>query len=361
MPELAALARRAVRASRPSLRCADTEIVTADVSDFGDFDDVTVAYLYDPVRGETLERVIAKLVESRKSSNRPLRVIYHHPSESARFERTGRFRLARFGRRRLMRWRRTSELVVYEFQGAACAGASEIDGLDQDGTMPPLSRRPRTRRHRNLPSPHFRASDSPDLQLRSNAGSTGRGEVAVADQARRAVLRRQFATWQAIRLRAFLDAGLLDRVQTAITNGAASATAQLLFMINAPEVFAAVDEVTGMGPVVRFDGALREVPSSARQPHWGGNLIGQFASLRINVSRPGSRDGSLAIRDRDSRAIYPQEDELAPGDALLFRRAPYLQELEPVPKQGLPRVLFEGRFRAGGSATPLLGPIGTVG
>lgn len=93
--ELAAQARANVEASRGRLRCRDVQIVTADVVDYVIPDDVTVAYLYNPFRGEIFQALVDKLIASVDRSPRRLRMIYRTPLEQARLTASGRFRVVR--------------------------------------------------------------------------------------------------------------------------------------------------------------------------------------------------------------------------------------------------------------------------
>ena len=60
-------------------RCAKVEVLCADATTFEVPDDVTVAYFYNPFRGEVFEAVLARLRESLERRPRPLRIVYYHP------------------------------------------------------------------------------------------------------------------------------------------------------------------------------------------------------------------------------------------------------------------------------------------
>jgi SAM-dependent methyltransferase len=63
----------------PRCRPAATEVLPADATTFEVPGDVTVAYFYNPFRGEVFEEVLARLRESLERSPRPLRIVYFHP------------------------------------------------------------------------------------------------------------------------------------------------------------------------------------------------------------------------------------------------------------------------------------------
>jgi 16S rRNA G966 N2-methylase RsmD len=112
---LTTIARENVERRRPYLRCRDVELITADVAEYDLPDDVTVAYMFNPFRGELFETVISGLLNSMDRHPRVLRLIYRTPLEDEVLERTGRFRLVKSARR--MRpgreWSRASSLRMY--------------------------------------------------------------------------------------------------------------------------------------------------------------------------------------------------------------------------------------------------------
>lgn len=102
--DLSAVARRNVAARRVHLRCADVDVVTADVADYRIPDDVSVVYIYNAVRGPIFDAVVANLIASVDRCPRTVRLIYQNAREHERLVSTGRFRLVRtVGRRRPFR------------------------------------------------------------------------------------------------------------------------------------------------------------------------------------------------------------------------------------------------------------------
>jgi hypothetical protein len=111
------VARANVEASRDRLRCRDVTLVTADVLEYELPADVTVAYLYNPFRGETFGRFVSALVETLDREPRPFRLIYSTPVEHERLMRTGRFQLLREARglRPGREWSRKLSIRMYGF------------------------------------------------------------------------------------------------------------------------------------------------------------------------------------------------------------------------------------------------------
>jgi hypothetical protein len=71
-PVLAEIARTNLATRRHQHRCRNVEISVSDVTDFKVPDDLTIGYLFDPFKDETLEAVLRGIVES--IDHRPRRV-----------------------------------------------------------------------------------------------------------------------------------------------------------------------------------------------------------------------------------------------------------------------------------------------
>ncbi len=90
---LNAVARRNLERSLPRLRCKEFELVTSDIATYEVPDDVTMAYLYNPVRGETFAAAVAQLIASYDRRPRRLRIVYRSPFDEPQLLATGRVRL----------------------------------------------------------------------------------------------------------------------------------------------------------------------------------------------------------------------------------------------------------------------------
>lgn len=97
-PALADFARSLVAAHRHEHRCQDVEIVVCDAARFRVPDDVTLAYLFDPFRGKTLDAALGNLIESIDRRPRRVRVIFVNPTYGGQVLATGRFRLVKWQR-----------------------------------------------------------------------------------------------------------------------------------------------------------------------------------------------------------------------------------------------------------------------
>jgi SAM-dependent methyltransferase len=91
--ELHAIARANLEAVRPRLRCQDVELIEADITDYQVPDDVTIAYAYNPVRGELFEAAMNALIASHDRRPRPMHLLYRYPREHDLITASGRFDL----------------------------------------------------------------------------------------------------------------------------------------------------------------------------------------------------------------------------------------------------------------------------
>jgi SAM-dependent methyltransferase len=118
--DLAQTALRNLETFRPPRRCENIEIVVGDAVDYAIPDDVTVAYLYNPFRGQTFDRVIANLIASIDRRPRSVNLIYRNAKYEDRLLRTRRARLVRVlpGLRPGREWREAVGVRVYTFEPA---------------------------------------------------------------------------------------------------------------------------------------------------------------------------------------------------------------------------------------------------
>jgi SAM-dependent methyltransferase len=119
-PELNAIAKGNLEASRASLRCQDVELIEADIAGFRVPDDVTVVYAYNPVRGELFEAAMRALIASYDRNPRPLHLLYRYPREHDRLEASGRFQLLTILTtwRPRPSWRRATAINIYRIDAA---------------------------------------------------------------------------------------------------------------------------------------------------------------------------------------------------------------------------------------------------
>jgi SAM-dependent methyltransferase len=113
-PSLVEAARTVIEKNRHRLRCADVELAVADAATYRIPDDVTIAYVANPVEGELFEALLTRLIESVDRNPRRLRVIYVDPREAARLEANRRIAPVRNWRRGLRRWEPADYMRMYE-------------------------------------------------------------------------------------------------------------------------------------------------------------------------------------------------------------------------------------------------------
>jgi SAM-dependent methyltransferase len=92
------IARANIERRRSRLRCQDVEIIAADLAEYELPDDVTVAYVSNPVDGPLFDAMLANVIASLDRRPRPLRLIYHMPKEHDRVMASGRFALKKLSR-----------------------------------------------------------------------------------------------------------------------------------------------------------------------------------------------------------------------------------------------------------------------
>ena len=97
------------------LRCNDIEIVNADAVDYEIPDDVTVVFMYNPVRGENFAAVVKNVLDSYDRRPRTLRIVYATPIEESALLSTGRIRMVRQvrGFRPGREWSRSNSVRLY--------------------------------------------------------------------------------------------------------------------------------------------------------------------------------------------------------------------------------------------------------
>jgi SAM-dependent methyltransferase len=101
-PELAEIARSNLAARADQHRCVNIEIVVSDAADFRVPDDLTIGYLYHPFRDATLDAVLRNIIHSLDRRPRRVRLIYVYPLGAEQILATGRFRLVKQQRSRLL-------------------------------------------------------------------------------------------------------------------------------------------------------------------------------------------------------------------------------------------------------------------
>lgn len=113
-PSLVEAAGAVIEKNRHKLRCRDVELAVADAATYRIPDDVTIAYVANPVEGELFEALLTRLMESVDRNPRRLRLIYVDPREAVRLEADRRIAPVRNWRRGLRRWEPVDYIRMYE-------------------------------------------------------------------------------------------------------------------------------------------------------------------------------------------------------------------------------------------------------
>jgi SAM-dependent methyltransferase len=95
LPVLAGFARALVAAHSHEYRCPNVEIRVCNAEQFQVPDDLTIAYLFDPFRGETFGVVLRHIIESIDRHPRRVRLIYVNPTQAPQVVATKRLRLVK--------------------------------------------------------------------------------------------------------------------------------------------------------------------------------------------------------------------------------------------------------------------------
>lgn len=78
-PHLSALAQHNLDVAHPHLRCGHVELVTTAAEDYNVPDDVSIVYLYNPFKGEAMNRVCENLRRSLLAAPRRLTIVVATP------------------------------------------------------------------------------------------------------------------------------------------------------------------------------------------------------------------------------------------------------------------------------------------
>jgi SAM-dependent methyltransferase len=92
-PALAEIARRNLAARDREHRCRNVEVVVSDLADYRVPDEVTIGYLYHPVKDETFASLLQSIVDSLDRNPRRVRLIYNLPVQKSDVLASRRFRL----------------------------------------------------------------------------------------------------------------------------------------------------------------------------------------------------------------------------------------------------------------------------
>jgi len=114
-PRLVDIAHDNVDRCRARLRCKDVVLVNADALEYEIPDDVTVVFMYNPVRGAIFAAVVEHMLDSYDRRPRTMRLVYANPIEEPTLLSTGRIRTIRRTRgfRPGREWSRWNSVTLY--------------------------------------------------------------------------------------------------------------------------------------------------------------------------------------------------------------------------------------------------------
>ncbi len=178
-------------------------------------------------------------------------------------------------------------------------------------------------------------------------------------------LRDEFEARHCVVLRQLIEPGLLCELQRRIeaapffdrhnldigdeqriVPGAVSSA--LEFLTNDPALFSLVRGISGCGPIGCCRGRIyRLLPAAGHESDWHDDLLyGRMLTMSINLSAAPYTGGLLQIRNRDTGEICTEIANTGPGDATVFRIAPFLQHRVTPLTGTVPRTAYAGWFVA---------------
>jgi hypothetical protein len=122
----------------------------------------------------------------------------------------------------------------------------------------------------------------------------------------------------------------------------------LEFVLNDPDLFTAISQMTGCGPIGCFEGRVyRMVPGTEHYDSWHSD-VGQnrLLALSINLGREPFEGGVLQIRRAESPDILAEVENRTAGDAVLFQINPAFRHRVGLVAGQVPRTAYAGWFRS---------------
>lgn len=194
------------------------------------------------------------------------------------------------------------------------------------------------------------------------------GETATLvteDGAVEAALRERFRDEHAVKLRGFLEPGLLAKVQSHLREAVfvpkehggighelvcwdSPAADVLTFVLNDPRLFAWITSVTGVGPIGCFVGRVyRMTAADAHHETWHSDEGDhRLLALSVNVGEQPHRGGTTLLREQGRPETTRALDNTTPGDALLFRISATLEHAITDVAPGAVKTAWAGWFRS---------------
>jgi hypothetical protein len=120
----------------------------------------------------------------------------------------------------------------------------------------------------------------------------------------------------------------------------------IIFAMNDPALFAAVEQVTGCAAIGSFFGSVYKIVPGAGHFHtWHNDLDGtRMVALSVNLSPDGYRGGILQLRERDTPNIRAEVANTGWGDAAIFEISEALEHRVTDVEPGPDKTAFAGWF-----------------
>lgn len=190
------------------------------------------------------------------------------------------------------------------------------------------------------------------LQI-TRSGVVFSGSDADIDRAR-ADFERQ--DW--VRLPAILDEELLKKIQQQIVASNFDEKTEsiyqevnvsdgaLLVLLNSPQLFRLIEQITGGGHIGCFRGRVyRFEPGAKNILEWHSDLNGtRRAAITINLNTERYQGGVLSIRETKTKRVRCQLTNPGFGDAILFRIDERLEHSVSDVEGTVPKIAFAGWF-----------------
>jgi len=122
----------------------------------------------------------------------------------------------------------------------------------------------------------------------------------------------------------------------------------LLVLLNSPQLFRIIEQITGVGHIGCFRGRIyRFVPGAKNILEWHTDLNGtRLVALTINLSTEVYQGGVLSIRETKSRRMLCELTNSGFGDAILFRIDERLEHNVSDVEGTVPKTALAGWFES---------------
>ena len=127
----------------------------------------------------------------------------------------------------------------------------------------------------------------------------------------------------------------------------APAIGLLHFGVNTSFFLNTVQEITGCGPLTRFEGRVyRFVPNSGHHAGWHADSGNGLIGMSLNLSRRGYQGGLFQLREAQTERMLAEIANTGWGDAMLFRISEKLQHRVTEMIGCEPKTAFAGWFKS---------------